>query len=47
MILAEPDKASADAIETCGTRYRRAGLRVCIVRPRTGDLNDTLMERAQ
>jgi hypothetical protein len=47
VILAEPGDASAQAIGICGRRYRQAGLRVRIVRPRSGDMNDTLMERTE
>jgi hypothetical protein len=46
MILAEPDDASAKAIQVCGRRYRQAGLRVRVAQPRIGDMNDTVMERA-
>jgi hypothetical protein len=46
VICAEPDKANIDAIRECGRRYRAVNMRVLIAQPRTGDMNDVLMERA-
>jgi len=45
LILAEPDKTNAGAITECGLRYRAVVMRVRVVRPQTGDMNDVLMER--
>jgi hypothetical protein len=46
VILAEPDESSNLAIRACGRRYRAAAMRVRVARPRIGDMNDTIMERA-
>jgi hypothetical protein len=45
VLLAEPDKTNAKAINECGLRYRAAGIRVRVAQARTGDMNDVLMER--
>jgi hypothetical protein len=46
-ILAEAGKASADAVQICGRRWRQAGRRVLISRSSVGsDHNDILMKRA-
>jgi putative DNA primase/helicase len=45
-ILAEAGDPSGRAIQICGRRWRRAGRRVLISRPKTGsDHNDVLMQR--
>jgi hypothetical protein len=45
-ILGESGKASADAIQIVGVRWRNAGRKVRVVMPRTGsDLNDVLVAR--
>jgi putative DNA primase/helicase len=43
-LIAENDKASADAIDYCGTRWQRAGRRVRVIKPTfdAKDLNDAL-----
>jgi Toprim domain-containing protein len=47
-ILGEIGQASADAIEFCARRWRKAGRRVCIAMPDIGsDLNDELMAKAE
>src|SRR5262249_5459384 len=47
-VLGETDQASADAIEFCARRWRKAGRRVRIAMPEAGnDLNDELMAAAQ
>jgi putative DNA primase/helicase len=44
MILGEAGKASREAIQFCGPRWRKAGRQVRIVMPAIGsDLNDELM----
>jgi hypothetical protein len=45
LILGEAGEASARAIKLCGTRWRKAGLRVRVVMPNEGfsDINDALI----
>jgi putative DNA primase/helicase len=48
ILLGENDRASAEAIQFCARRWRKAGRRVRIVLPEIGsDLNDELMAAAQ
>jgi hypothetical protein len=44
VILAEGDEASSIAIQACGRRYRANAMRVRVAQPRTGDMNDTVMD---
>ena len=47
ILLGENDRASAEAIQFCARRWRKAGRRVRIVTPEIGsDLNDDLMAAA-
>ena len=45
-LLAEPDDASAKAIETCARRWHDAGLEALVIEPTVGDMNDAIRRTA-